>query len=36
VPKLAFSDDAAVAVHSRVLPSICGVPIPALPITLRV
>ena len=30
---VAFSAAAAVAVHSRVLPSMCGVPMPALPIT---
>jgi hypothetical protein len=35
-PKLSFSAAAAVAVHSRVLPSMCGVPSPALPITASV
>ena len=33
VPNDTFNAVAAVAVHSRVLPSMCGVPIPALPIT---
>jgi hypothetical protein len=35
-PNDSFNDAAAVAVHSRVLPSICGVPIPALPMTANV
>jgi hypothetical protein len=30
-PKLSFRADAAVAVHRRVLPSMCGVPMPAFP-----
>lgn len=36
VPKLAASAAAAAAAPQRVSPSMCGVPIPALPMTARV
>jgi hypothetical protein len=36
VPKLALSEEPEVAVHRRVLPSMCGVPMPALPMTASV
>jgi hypothetical protein len=36
LPNDALSAAAAVAVHSRVLPSMCGVPMPAFPITASV
>ena len=36
VPKLSMSAAAAAAVLRRVSPSMCGVPIPALPITASV
>jgi hypothetical protein len=36
VPNEALSAEAAVAVQRRVLPSMCGVPMPAFPITASV
>jgi hypothetical protein len=36
LPKLAFRAAAAVAVHNRVLPSMCGVPMPPFPMTASV